>query len=410
MSILELNGASFDFQSLEMRCDFTIRETCDEQVLFLCISQYSDGSSSQREFGIFEVTSVASNIARNTEIELEDELGYVFGTLITGSSKPRNNTGWGYDTTAYILYYFLKERVKNDLPISQDSFSFPQAQNVEERSLVLIEENFVDGYIQKYKSGSELWGGFSHRRVEGVQPQHKSKLRARANIFMPTSEHETKAFYTVSAENTFTRFLNKYHIIELLFNYLIVARLRVAKSDIQEFRDIMNSYNQGKEIELLREILCRYTNDVDAIVQKFYGFKSDKVLAEKVFQRSKGGDNPLKTDDSWNKFWEALTNLKLSRADLVSDKSLKFSDVSDDKKYLALMCKIAAYWIYRIRCSIAHSKISEFIFADSEEKFILEAAEPLIDEVIGQLLTNSELQVTLRNSKEIETFLYPSTS
>ncbi|MEP3714844.1 MAG: hypothetical protein ABJM70_21910 [Ekhidna sp.] len=407
MSIAELNGKEFELQNLGISCSFSTRNVRGDDVLLLLVIEESEDDSLIQEFGVFEVTSVASNIAKSQLIEIEDEAGDVFANLLIGSSDSRNIETSGSIITAYILYYALMDKIRNGLSISQVSNTFSQNEYIEDRSLLLVEATFVDEYVKSYKSGSEFWGGFSHRVINSVATQSISRLSAKANIHLPTNEHETKAFYAVSSENTFTRFLNKYHIIELLFNYLIVARLRVAKSDIREFRDIMSSYSQGKEIELLRTILILYVTDANSLAQNLYSFGPYKDLAEKVFQNSKGGENPLKKDDVWDKFWKALTDLKLSRADIEADKLLKFQDVSSDQKFLEIICKITSYWIYRVRCSIAHSKISEFIFADSDEVFVLNAAEPLLDEVISQLLTNSELQAILKNSKRVEEYLYP---
>ena len=52
--------------------------------------------------------------------------------------------------------------------------------------------------------------------------------------------------------------------------------------------------------------------------------------------------------------------------------------------YDNFICNVAAYWIYRTRSSIAHSKIGEYIMGDADEEFVVEAIEPLIKEIIRQ--------------------------
>jgi hypothetical protein len=408
MSISELEGTEFEFEKLRVNFSFSKRTVLDTDVIFLLITDKNDNEPSSQEYGVFEVTSVATNISNNQLVEIEDEAGKVFANLLIGSNISRNILTIGHITTAYILYYLLKDRIRNNLGIPQKEDGILRDHHVEDRSLLLVDAHFSEEYIKRYKSGSEFWGGFSHRVINTVCSPSISRMRATANIHLPTREHETKAFYAVSSENTFTRFLNKYHIIELLFNYLIVARLRVAKDDLREFRDLMSSYSQGKEIELLRSIITLYITDAGLLAEKMYLFKPYQDLVEKVFKNAKSGDsNPFKNDDMWDKFWKALTESKLTRADIASDNSLKFHDVSSDQKFLEAVCKITSHWIYRVRCSIAHSKIGEFIFADSDESFVLDAAEPLLDEVISQLLTNTELQSILKNSKKVEEYLYP---
>jgi hypothetical protein len=52
-------------------------------------------------------------------------------------------------------------------------------------------------------------------------------------------------------------------------------------------------------------------------------------------------------------------------------------------KYHEGLLKFTAYCIYRIRSSIAHHKIGEYLMTHQDEAFMINFAEPLIDEVIS---------------------------
>lgn len=44
-----------------------------------------------------------------------------------------------------------------------------------------------------------------------------------------------------------------------------------------------------------------------------------------------------------------------------------------------------AYLIYRVRCSIAHSRIGEHILTQSDEEFVANVAEPLLKSLLIEI-------------------------
>ena len=55
--------------------------------------------------------------------------------------------------------------------------------------------------------------------------------------------------------------------------------------------------------------------------------------------------------------------------------------------YKTFILNLASYWIYRIRSSIAHSKIGEYQLSYTDEAFMIEFAEPLLQEIVIQCFT-----------------------
>jgi hypothetical protein len=78
-------------------------------------------------------------------------------------------------------------------------------------------------------------------------------------------------------------------------------------------------------------------------------------------------------------------NALLSDADAFTNpNSVKTHTNIQPTDYPKFIHTITSYWIYRIRCSIAHFKIGEYILTRDKEDFIVEFAEPLIKEVLIQ--------------------------
>lgn len=405
MNLSKLYETSYEFISLGISIGFS---PSSKDGLGVTILEEIEDDVICSEYVAFEVTSVASYMRNNEHMDIFDEEGNEMAYLIIGNYKSieiQSSSNW---LVATVLYYLLRDQLDNgaeDVVIRPD---FESSYAIEDRSLIFVKLEQIENFERDYKQGCEIWGNFSLARVHKTQAETATGITARPNVKLPTQEHKIKAYYAVTSENAFTRFLNKYHIIELLFNYQLVARLRVARSDISEFRDIMESYSSGKEIESLKNIICNYVNDTSTLIEKIYKFSNFKGICEKIFQQSNKESNLLKANENWEAFWNALSAQKLQRVDVAADKQYKFSSGKEksDGEYKNVMCTIVAYWIYRIRCSIAHNKISEFIFSDSDEDFIFEAAEPLLDEVLVQLLANQDLAGVLHKSMRVERFLY----
>lgn len=58
------------------------------------------------------------------------------------------------------------------------------------------------------------------------------------------------------------------------------------------------------------------------------------------------------------------------------------NSMNTPEKHKSFILAIATYWIYRIRCSIAHHKIGEYMMGYDDEEFVVEFAEPLLKEII----------------------------
>lgn len=59
-------------------------------------------------------------------------------------------------------------------------------------------------------------------------------------------------------------------------------------------------------------------------------------------------------------------------------------NIVTEDKHSEFILRIVSYWIYRVRCSIAHNKIGEYLLSWEDEEFLVKFAEPLLLEVLKQ--------------------------
>jgi hypothetical protein len=64
------------------------------------------------------------------------------------------------------------------------------------------------------------------------------------------------------------------------------------------------------------------------------------------------------------------------------------------------------YWVYRIRCSIAHTKIGSHIFVSEDEEFVSSVGEKLIDSIISSVYSNAEFKALVNKSDLIDETLF----
>lgn len=407
MELLNLNGRNFCFDSLGLNFGlFTI-----EDYLCVSITETFDSDTQTEEYVFIEVTSVSNTLNSEDPIDIKDENNNSLGYLIIGGGKMRTISSLPSLHTAATLYFYLIDQIEAGVKPEKISIpvDFESKTILEDRSVLLVAKDRFQNYTEKYMQGADLWGGFSHRKMETIEHSEHTLINAIPNIRFPTEAHKNKAFYATSSENSFTRFLSKYQIIELMFDYITVARIRVSNDNLFEFRDIMNAYGRD-DIVLLKSILKSYVLDISKLSELMYEFAAFEGTTIEIFQKHSKESNPLKADAVFDKFWKAIKSKKLTFDDVNADQSLKFSNFSGPDKggkdqFSTAIINIVAYWIYRVRCSIAHNKIGEHIFSDKDESFILKAAEPILDEVLRQLLTNSDLQELLDKSKYLEEHL-----
>lgn len=323
---------------------------------------------------VVPIAAVGSLLDRSLDIELLDDTGASVGTICFTRNllgvQPTTLTRWQYAA-------FLAD--------SEDDWVGPRYDFA--RDYVVVDEAFADNYLAKYSIGAPIWGGFTHEPLppREIGPQ-VTNIMANSAIHLPTEFHKQALNRYIEATNAFDRFLKLYHTLELLFDYVIMKRLKLVGEDLENFGKILAEYDRS-EIERLRYLIREFCSDPAAICSGFSTIYPFHERAAEIFQKHTKSGNPLHQHKHWVEFVRLAQEDKLSETDLRTAKFL-----NSTTNLATFVSSIAAYWIYRVRSSIAHSRVGEFLFVESDEKFVAEFAEPLLLDVVMQVFENPDLK------------------
>lgn len=292
--------------------------------------------------------------------------GYLFFTRHKGK----------IDFGAMTEFEFLAFLIEADFEdYSVDGYEF-------EYDYIIIKETFWNTYITDYEKTSPLWGGFSHK-LNFAEPVSKYLN----NILEIDAGHKLKDLDNYSYESTiraieqpyaFERFLKLYHLLELQFDYYLIDKIKNLQvpNDSNEIGKLLNGYSRV-ELDRLTEIILNNCIDINSLIPKIELVFPFKNIAEDIFIKFGNNKKPL-TD--LTKFNQIFGLNSFSESTLLSIGIINNSN----NKLEIFIPKLVSYWIYRIRCSVAHNKIGEYLLSWDNENFIVEFAEPLIKEVLKQ--------------------------
>lgn len=321
---------------------------------------------------VLPVHRASRALARDEDIELEDEAGVGFATLCFTKGMrvddPSALTAWQYAA-------FLFECSIDDIG-THGPYAFLS-------DYVIVDSDRIEEYLQQYKDGSPIWGGFSHDEFELSDWQRPStSIRARASMSPPTDHHKEAFQRYLNANNNFDRFLRLYHTVELLFDFVVFKKIQALGDDLVGYGAVIKDQNRT-EVERLTSILLEFCNGPDEIGSRLNDASPFEVTCRTMFQDYSKASNPLK-DARFDTLWILVAGSRVSRTNLANTNLANNSDAA-----AKVIINIAAYWVYRVRCSIAHNRVGEFILTDADDNFVGEFAIPLLEEVVGQMLSNA---------------------
>lgn len=320
------------------------------------------------------IEGVASSLDRSTDIEVLDEAGTTVGTICFTTRlrgvTPESMTAWQYAA-------YLCDAQPTDLGQPYDFAS----------DYIVVDANFVGQYLDKYWDGAPIWGGITHAPMPARQiPIRAPYCRVSPILTLPTPFHKQAFNRFIEATNAFDRFLKLYHSVELLFDFALMRQMQAVEDDLVGFQKLISSYS-SKEVERLKHLIDTFCDDPSALAVKIALVSRFTEKADEVFFEHTKDGNPLKAEAAWTRFKALASAGQLSEADVRSAKEL------GDKRsnYKDFVSSLAAYFIYRVRSSIAHHRVGEFIFVDTDEAFVAEFAEPLMLEVVRQVLSGQKM-------------------
>lgn len=183
---------------------------------------------------------------------------------------------------------------------------------------------------------------------------------------------------SVAAEFATERFLSSYHLLELQFNTIIVSKITGLGSDLNGVNRIFSQFGT-KELPRLKWILKESCVDWIGIACALDNISRYLSNAKKCFFdfEEEGGPIPR---------YKVLVDLIGNGGFTVDALNLTLSINSQLRgDFNGFVCDVASRWIYKIRCSVAHRKIGEYIISSNDDEFIENFGRPLLRELLIQV-------------------------
>lgn len=328
------------------------------------------------------VYDIESSLLTSNDIDIVRSCGEIIATLCP--VKNSTNTIKLKELNHAQLIAFLYDADNDQLGLI-DEHTF-------KNNYLIINKSHYRSYLTEHSESSGLWGGFSHTEKKEKYKKNKTSITLPNTLSIPTAKHKRDLARAVSASDGFERFLKYYHQLELLFDVIFVSKIReLPKDSIEGFSEVVKEYNKN-ELDSIKNILLSYINDTTSLLNIILNSTNHMHVMKSIFQDSSKSGNPLTDNDKWIKL---TTFLNGAKHDTEEAFKLKLISKNQEDFFRAYILNLTSYWIYRIRCSIAHNKIGEFMFSDLHEEFVVEVGENLITQVLKDLFSNSVLQKTL---------------
>jgi hypothetical protein len=256
------------------------------------------------------------------------------------------------------------------------------------KDYVVIRANRYADYRTGYMNSSSVWGGFLHDNVgTPLASAHKHPLgpiMAVSGLTFPTTYHEESCVRSVAEPYGFERALKLYHLLELLFDWDFVKTIQGLGNDLYGIGQLLSQYERG-ELDRLRDVIRNRCDNIARIESRLNHITTDPAFVDTgrtIFYKYGKKGNPISEETTYNDLMGAGG---FSQANA---KTLKLGAAAKHgAAYDKLIVDVTAYWVYRIRCSIAHNRIGEYVMCSTDEKFVVEFAEPLLRELLCQALS-----------------------
>ena len=309
---------------------------------------------------------VPSHFDRATPIIIVDEKSDEFGKIYF-SEKAQSIEINSLNETAYTS--FLIEYPIETIQENQYRFL---------HDYVVIKKDKLKNYLDNYKKKTSIWGGYFH--LEDLPNNKFSKMKSYNQLVAIKDVKIDRNFYLDTLElilletNPFNRFLKLYHLIEMQFDMHTAVKINLLLSignNEKEISRTLKDYNR-EDIERLKSLFTQKLNrnSFVSLLDNVIGFK---LIADSIFYEYGKDSNPIKQKTQF----DSIVNKG-------SFNQTNINDVIGNNRFDEIVPKIIAYWIYRVRSSIAHNKLGEYLMSVNDEDFIIDFAEPLLREVIIQ--------------------------
>lgn len=327
-------------------------------------SAFRDGYTNVNHRIAIRISEIASHYDTSADISIFNSTGDEIGVLcFTRELGPVN---WRTLTESQFIA-FLSEASFHD---RENDFNF-------EYNYVILKDSFYVTYIHTYRNTAPIWGGFIHASESNLTSYKRVVPRIDLQeIILNNDLFKENSKRAVMQTFAHERFLKLYHLLELRFDVEIVQQIQSLDFSVYPERigKILSDYSHTEFIRL-KSIIDDNCQDINLLVSVLNQINNFPDIAiDLLYKFGKDSSNPLKDE-------QAFINVLPFGFD---EASLRAQSINFQGNHPKFIRHLTAYWIYRVRCSIAHNKIGEYILSHNSEDFIVEFAEPLIKEVIRQ--------------------------
>jgi hypothetical protein len=329
---------------------------------------YVNNCWSGAEHTVLPVALISRGLPPHAQVPILDEKGVDIGVLLTVSGRIITDIA-SLPDVEYVAY--VADAKPDELG---HTYTF-------HKNYVAIKTIYLRDYLETYLAGAPLWGGFvhdhgpEHALVSPPLASSHKYLSAKSNVDYPTWHHVNTVLRSVLEPFAFERYLKIYHMLELVYDWDIVQDIRALNDDLYGIGQILSAYSRSESDILVRVIRDRCA-DFDRVAERLADIRHFPDEAKRIFYDYGKGGNPLKEHSDFEELF-----IKNAFSRLLHGKTKGLSAKVD---FDAFCASLAAYWIYRIRCSVAHSRIGEYVMTQADELFMINFAESLIREVAAQ--------------------------
>lgn len=307
--------------------------------------------------------TVTGSYPRGSDIDVYDENNLTLGVLCLcrGQSIAVASLS-DYRYAAYI----------NDVDFAELEMPY-----VFKSDYLVVDASRLDDYRTRYMTSAPLWGGFLHASSAALlPPKHQivpTNIKAIPDLKFPTMFHEIALARSTNEPYGFERYLKLYHVLELAFDWEHVCAIRSLGPDLRGIGILLNEYHSDDISRLTTIIKTKGdASEIAAVLSKVVNYMQEAKLIFFDFEKK---HNPYR---SYSEFTNHVANNFTPVGGHASSGALE--------EHRQKVFRIAAYFIYRIRCCVAHNKIGEYVMKLEDEKFVVEFGEPLLRTVVKQIL------------------------
>jgi len=325
----------------------------------------SSGVLRINDYYILPVYGVRSYYDIQQNISINDENGNEIGVLCCCKARNIELTAM----TEWEFYAFLSEA-----PDYLSEYLFMH-------SYLLVKKERYPEYLNDFFESAPIWGGFYHQNLS-LEPNKRSitEIKAVRGIKLPTSYHIENSIRAIKQPYAFECFLKSYHLLELLFDYSTVQEINSLGADLAGIGKILANYGRS-EYDRLKTVVYPKCTNPGPIIHRLNEINYYKTEAKKIFWDFGKESNPIKNEDSFDAYINS-GDFSESKYRFVNGISSTKVIVQDHKQFII---NVATYFIYRVRSSIAHSRIGEYVMQHNDERFVIDFAIPLLDEILYQV-------------------------